>query len=103
MEVTDGLARLRGNTGATRMHKALGYSLSSTEMDVVTHSYDPSIPEVEAGRAGVQGHLWLYSEFKIQSQKTKCKKPSGVIYSNFPCIRIEGGVRGICPLSTGLL
>lgn len=64
IEVTDGLARPRGNTGATRMHKALGYSSSTTKMDVETHSYYPSIPEVEAGRAGVQGHLWLYSEFE---------------------------------------
>lgn len=64
MEVTDGLSRLRGNMGATRMRKALGYSPSTTTMDVVTHSYDPSIPEVEAGRAGVQGHFWLHSEFE---------------------------------------
>lgn len=33
-------------------------------LDVVVHTYNPDMSEVEAGRPGAQGHLQLYSKFE---------------------------------------
>lgn len=39
-------------------------ALTKTRLDMVLHTYNPSIQEVEAEASGCQVHSWLHREFK---------------------------------------
>jgi hypothetical protein len=45
------------------MQENLGFIPALYKLLVVACTYNPSIPEIEAGRSEVRGCIWLHSDF----------------------------------------